>query len=199
MSNYSRVVGTGSYLPAKVLTNQELAGRVDTNDEWVVTRTGIRQRHIAADVQNPATSARGEPPGHRVSPHCRRGYRRHHRSDDHPGHGLSQHCLHPQAKLGVKGCPAFDVQAYAAALSTVSHPRIRHPVGPVRSALVSEPRYIRASSTGMTVRPAYCSATAQERFVLTADSRRHPVLATCMPMAAMQGCCRFRARCPAAR
>jgi len=45
---HSRIVGTGSYLPAQILTNDELATRVDTSDEWIRTRTGIRQRHIAA-------------------------------------------------------------------------------------------------------------------------------------------------------
>jgi len=45
---YSKIVGTGGYLPAKVLSNEELAQRVDTSDEWIRTRTGIRQRHIAA-------------------------------------------------------------------------------------------------------------------------------------------------------
>jgi 3-oxoacyl-[acyl-carrier-protein] synthase-3 len=45
---HSRIVGTGSYLPAQVLTNAELARRVDTSDEWIRTRTGIHQRHIAA-------------------------------------------------------------------------------------------------------------------------------------------------------
>jgi 3-oxoacyl-[acyl-carrier-protein] synthase-3 len=44
----SRIAGTGRYLPAQVLTNEELARRVDTSDEWIRTRTGIRQRHIAA-------------------------------------------------------------------------------------------------------------------------------------------------------
>jgi 3-oxoacyl-[acyl-carrier-protein] synthase-3 len=45
----SRIAGTGRYLPEKVLTNDELALRVATSDEWIRTRTGIRQRHIAAD------------------------------------------------------------------------------------------------------------------------------------------------------
>jgi 3-oxoacyl-[acyl-carrier-protein] synthase-3 len=48
---YSRITGTGSYLPARVLTNTELQRTVDTSDEWVYTRTGIRQRHIAADAE----------------------------------------------------------------------------------------------------------------------------------------------------
>ena len=45
---HSRIVGTGSYLPVEVLTNAELAKRVDTSDEWIRSRTGICQRHIAA-------------------------------------------------------------------------------------------------------------------------------------------------------
>ncbi len=43
------IAGTGSYLPEKILTNAELAERVETSDEWIVTRTGIRERRIAAD------------------------------------------------------------------------------------------------------------------------------------------------------
>ena len=45
----STIAGTGHYLPARILTNAELARTVDTSDEWIRTRTGIRQRHIAAD------------------------------------------------------------------------------------------------------------------------------------------------------
>lgn len=45
----SIVVGCGAYLPERVVTNEELATRVDTSDEWIAQRTGIRQRHIAAD------------------------------------------------------------------------------------------------------------------------------------------------------
>jgi 3-oxoacyl-[acyl-carrier-protein] synthase-3 len=45
----SVVLGCGSYLPERILTNAELASKVDTSDEWIVQRTGIKQRHIAAD------------------------------------------------------------------------------------------------------------------------------------------------------
>jgi 3-oxoacyl-[acyl-carrier-protein] synthase-3 len=45
----SVVLGCGHYLPSKILSNAELAARVDTSDEWIVQRTGIRQRHIAAE------------------------------------------------------------------------------------------------------------------------------------------------------
>jgi 3-oxoacyl-[acyl-carrier-protein] synthase-3 len=48
---HSRIAGTGSYLPDKVLTNADLEKFVDTSDEWIRERTGIRQRHIAADGQ----------------------------------------------------------------------------------------------------------------------------------------------------
>lgn len=49
MTVRSRIIGCGSYLPSNVVTNDELAKRVDTSDEWIVARTGIRQRHIAAE------------------------------------------------------------------------------------------------------------------------------------------------------
>jgi 3-oxoacyl-[acyl-carrier-protein] synthase-3 len=45
----SVVLGCGAYLPDRILTNAELATKIDTSDEWIVQRTGIRQRHIAAD------------------------------------------------------------------------------------------------------------------------------------------------------
>lgn len=51
MAMYSKIAGTGSYLPEKILTNIELESIVDTSDEWIQTRTGIAQRHIAADDQ----------------------------------------------------------------------------------------------------------------------------------------------------
>jgi len=45
----SRITGTGGYLPAKRLTNKDLESLVETSDDWIVSRTGIRERHIAAD------------------------------------------------------------------------------------------------------------------------------------------------------
>ena len=47
----SVIQGAGSYLPEKVLTNADLAKKVDTTDEWIVERSGIRERHIAADTE----------------------------------------------------------------------------------------------------------------------------------------------------
>lgn len=47
--SYARISGTGSYLPERVLTNFDLEQMVDTSDEWIYSRTGIRERHIAGD------------------------------------------------------------------------------------------------------------------------------------------------------
>jgi 3-oxoacyl-[acyl-carrier-protein] synthase-3 len=49
MTTRSRVLSAGSYLPANIVTNADLAGKVETSDEWIQQRTGIRQRHIAAE------------------------------------------------------------------------------------------------------------------------------------------------------
>ena len=46
---YSRIAGTGSHLPDRVMTNADLERMVDTSDQWIQERTGIRQRHIAAE------------------------------------------------------------------------------------------------------------------------------------------------------
>ena len=52
MAPRSQIVGCGAYLPSRVVTNTELSQRVDTTDEWIVQRTGIRQRHVAAEGEN---------------------------------------------------------------------------------------------------------------------------------------------------
>ncbi len=53
----SRLVGSGSALPTRIVTNAELAEQIDTSDEWIVERTGIRQRHIAGEDETTATLA----------------------------------------------------------------------------------------------------------------------------------------------
>lgn len=55
--NYAHIVGWGSYLPDQILTNEDLAQMVNTSDEWIYTRTGIRQRHIAGERETTATLA----------------------------------------------------------------------------------------------------------------------------------------------
>lgn len=110
---HARVIGTGSYLPSRILTNAELEQRIETTSEWIVERTGIRERHIAEEGEltsdlaqkaaERALEAAGMDAGEiglivvatttpdRVFP--------------------STACI-LQAKLGItNGCPAFDVQA----------------------------------------------------------------------------------------
>lgn len=57
LTRYSRLAGTGSYLPEKVLTNADLEKLVDTSDEWIRTRTGIERRHIAAPEETSSSMA----------------------------------------------------------------------------------------------------------------------------------------------
>jgi 3-oxoacyl-[acyl-carrier-protein] synthase-3 len=108
----NRITGTGSYLPATVWTNQDLAARVDTSDEWIVARTGIRQRHIAADDQVTsdlalpaslqAIAAAGLAPGDIDLIIV---------ATTTPDMVFPSTAALLQAKLGIAGCPAFDVQA----------------------------------------------------------------------------------------
>ena len=109
---YSRIVGTGSYLPENVVTNADLATRVETSDEWIRTRTGICQRHLAAPGQTSSALA------HEAA---RRAIEAAGISAEQIGLIIvatstpdfvfpSTACL-LQGKLGIKRCPAFDVQA----------------------------------------------------------------------------------------
>ncbi len=109
---YSRIAGTGGYLPERVMTNAELERMVDTTDEWIRTRTGIIKRHIAAD--NETTCDLSEQAARRAI--------------DAAGIAPadidliivatttpdvifpSTACL-LQERLDIHGCPAFDVQA----------------------------------------------------------------------------------------
>jgi len=54
---YSKIVGTGSYLPEKTVTNADLEKILDTSDQWIRDRTGIRERHIAHDGETSADMA----------------------------------------------------------------------------------------------------------------------------------------------
>jgi len=109
---YSRIIGTGGYLPAKVLTNQDLEKMVETTDQWIVERTGIRERHIASEDET--TAFMGEQAARRAIEAA----------------GISAReidlivvatttadqvfpstaCL-IQDRLGIHGCAAFDLQA----------------------------------------------------------------------------------------
>ena len=56
---YARITGTGGYLPENVMTNDDIAKFVDTNDQWIRERTGIEQRHIVVDGQTTVDLAEG--------------------------------------------------------------------------------------------------------------------------------------------
>ncbi|HET7401391.1 MAG TPA: beta-ketoacyl-ACP synthase III [Usitatibacter sp.] len=109
---HSRIAGTGSYLPAKVLTNKDLEALVDTDDEWIVTRTGIRERHIAAE---------GEFTSDLAAEAARRALEAAGRRPDEvdlivvgtstPDMVFPSSACLVQAKLGITRGAAFDVQA----------------------------------------------------------------------------------------
>lgn len=109
---FTRIAATGSYLPAKILTNDELAAMVDTSDEWIQQRTGIKQRHIIGEGDNvvsmAANAARqalatagleAKDIGMIIVATC---------SSDQVFPSAA--CLLQEA-LGMPNCPAFDVQA----------------------------------------------------------------------------------------
>ncbi|HEY2865439.1 MAG TPA: beta-ketoacyl-ACP synthase III [Casimicrobiaceae bacterium] len=109
---HSRIAGTGGYLPAELLTNADLARRIDTDDEWVRSRTGIRERHIAATDEQTSdlalAAAQRAMDAAKLAP-----------GDidmiivatTTPDMVFPSTACILQHKLGVKNGPAFDVQA----------------------------------------------------------------------------------------
>jgi 3-oxoacyl-[acyl-carrier-protein] synthase-3 len=109
---YSRIVGTGSYLPRNVVTNDDLAKRMETSDEWIRTRTGIRQRHIAEPSQ--ASSDLGAEASRAALASAGVAAK----DVDliivataTPDYVFPSTACLMQAKLGAAGCAAFDIQA----------------------------------------------------------------------------------------
>jgi 3-oxoacyl-[acyl-carrier-protein] synthase-3 len=109
---FSRIIGTGSYLPAKVVTNDDLARTVDTSDEWIRTRTGIHSRHVAAEGELASDLAL------HASQKALQAARLDCADIDliivattTPDIIFPSTACILQSKLGVAGCPAFDVQA----------------------------------------------------------------------------------------
>jgi len=112
MTIRSVFAGVGAYLPAKVVTNEELAKRVDTTDEWIVERSGIRKRHIAAEGEKTsdlaiaatraALNAAGRE-GHEVDLFVV--------ATATPDQTFPATASKVQAALGRPGVPAFDIQA----------------------------------------------------------------------------------------
>jgi len=62
MTIYSGLLGTGGYLPETILTNEEISRTVETTNEWIVERTGIRERRIAARHETPSSMAEAASP-----------------------------------------------------------------------------------------------------------------------------------------
>jgi 3-oxoacyl-[acyl-carrier-protein] synthase III len=109
---YSRIVGTGKYLPERILTNAELERMVETTDEWIRTRTGIEVRHIAAENEFTSDLA------------CKAGLAALQSAGLTPSDidlvlvgTTTPDLIFPnvaclvQDKLGIKSCPAFSVEA----------------------------------------------------------------------------------------
>lgn len=112
---HAKILGTGSYLPANRVSNDELAQKVDTSDEWITSRTGIKFRHIAAD--NEQTSDLAVAAARRALDDAGLA------AEDidlivvataTPDMQFPATATMVQHKLGVGGCPAFDVQAVCA-------------------------------------------------------------------------------------
>ncbi|RKZ78643.1 MAG: 3-oxoacyl-ACP synthase [Gammaproteobacteria bacterium] len=109
---YSRIVGTGSYLPEKVLSNNDLEKMVETSDQWIQDRTGIKKRHIVADNETTTDLAFNA---------AERAIEAAGISNDDidliivatttPTRIFPSTAALVQQKLNISGCPAFDVQA----------------------------------------------------------------------------------------
>ena len=93
--NYGAIIaGTGSYVPEKRLTNDDLSKMVDTNDEWIVQRTGIRERRIAGHGESTATLGTARRPQGAGGRRARsQGHRPDRLRHDHAGDGLPVHRL----------------------------------------------------------------------------------------------------------
>lgn len=109
---YARIAGIGSYLPEKVVTNKDLEKTMDTSDEWIRERTGIKRRHIAAEGET--TSSMGLVAARTAMQMAGVG------AEDidlivlgtaTPDKIFPSTACIIQRQLGVKGCPAFDVHA----------------------------------------------------------------------------------------
>lgn len=112
---YAKILGTGSYLPANCVSNDELAKKVDTSDEWIVARTGIRQRYIAAENEQTSDLA--------VQASLKALQSAGIEAQDidlivvattTPDKTFPSTACIVQQKLGIPGCAAFDVQAVCA-------------------------------------------------------------------------------------
>ncbi|NLS53940.1 beta-ketoacyl-ACP synthase III [Hafnia alvei] len=112
---YTRILGTGSYLPVQVRTNADLESMVETSDEWIVSRTGIRERRIAAPNENVSTMA-FEAAKHALE---MSGLDKNDIglivvATTSATHAFPSAACQVQQMLDIKGCAAFDVAAACA-------------------------------------------------------------------------------------
>lgn len=109
---YARITGTGSYLPENIVTNKDLEKMVDTNDQWIRERTGIEQRHIAVegqtcvDLAEQAARLAIEAAGILPQDIDLIVF-----ATSTPDKIFPSSACILQARLGIHGCPAFDIQA----------------------------------------------------------------------------------------
>jgi 3-oxoacyl-[acyl-carrier-protein] synthase-3 len=109
---YSRIAGTGGYLPEKVLTNHDLEKMVDTSDQWITERTGIKKRHVAGDDETTCDLAEKaarlaiDAAGIKTSDIDLIIV-----ATTTPDQVFPSTACLLQARLDIHGCPAFDIQA----------------------------------------------------------------------------------------
>jgi 3-oxoacyl-[acyl-carrier-protein] synthase-3 len=109
---FSRVIGTGSYLPERILTNTQLESMVDTSDEWIFTRTGIRERHIVAEGEMTSDMAlKASQRAIETAGIAAQDIDLIIVATTTPDKIFPSVACILQNKLGIVGCPAFDVQA----------------------------------------------------------------------------------------
>lgn len=115
MAIRSYMAGVGSFLPEKIITNEELSARVDTSDEWIVSRTGIRQRHVAGEHESSSDLAEKAARNALLDANLDAS-----EIDliivatTTPTHTFPSVASDLQYRLHTQVCPAFDVQAVCA-------------------------------------------------------------------------------------
>lgn len=109
---YTKILGTGSYLPVQVRTNADLEKMVDTSDEWIVSRTGIHERRIATEEESVAVMAVGAAENAlEMSGIDRQDIGLIIVATTSGSHAFPSAACHVQNALGISDCVAFDVAA----------------------------------------------------------------------------------------